>query len=439
MFSFNGDLPMSNIPRKVIQGVQTLLYPDGPYMEVAERVRILHKLGKNFRLLQAETLNIRNYWIYRVTIMIDDHQYIGDAEIHFGASKETPDGTNPITCGHTSALGNALTFAGYGDLRLLLERQQLNSEEGLVLYPTESPYGEIEGIRIVWLDETPYVAVDERLYHLHRLGHTLRMERCEIIRVHGIWVYRVALLVDERRYIADAEVHFAAPATAPERRFPISTAQTSAVGNALALAGFGDVHTLLDRMGKDVGPLHWTPALASANAVSQAQRQRLVSNSEQEAPLLMTEQQRQTLRDLCTTLGEPEPEAMDDWTREEAETYIEVLRMQINDLLETADEARTSQEMDSAKLPHPAQEVPVSSAEIGELKRSWMQAFNVQGTPSAMKQQWEAFKQQYCHEAVDDRAMRRSQYTCLKEAIDQQRSRSAMQQSSRANGHVAKQ
>src|SRR5579859_2919737 len=179
---------MGNVPRQVVQGVQTLLYPDGPYVEVAERIRILHKLGKDFRLLQAETLCVRNRWIYRVAITVDGHQHIGDAEIHFGAPKETPDGTNPVACGQTSAIGNALTFAGYGDLRLLLERQNLNAEQGKALYPTEETYGDIEGIRVIWLDEVPYVPVAERLYHLHKLGHTLSIDSCEVTCIHGAWV-----------------------------------------------------------------------------------------------------------------------------------------------------------------------------------------------------------------------------------------------------------
>jgi hypothetical protein len=428
---------MSSIPRQIIQGIHTLLYPDGPYIEVAERLRLLHKLGKDFRVQQAETFRVRNHWIYRVTILIGEHQYIGDAEIHFDAPRETPDGTNPITCGHTSALGNALTFAGYGDLRLLLARQQLDPQKGQELYPTEPPFGEMEGIRVVWLADVPYVAVDERLYHLHRLGHTLSMERCEILRVHGAWVYRVALLVDGRRSIADAEIRFAAPATAPERRFPISSAQTSAVGNALALTGFGDVHMLLDRMGKDAELLRWTPALASANAVAQAQRAREIGGGEQEAPPPMTTQQREMLRDLCATLGEPEPET-DDWTYQEAATYIEVLQMQINALLEDADEARSTQEMDSADMPPIEQDALVSSAEIGDLKRAWMQAFAIQESPARMRRQWEAFKLQCCQEPVDDRAMQRSQYLCLKEALNRQHSRKTPS-ASKAHGQMTEQ
>ncbi len=329
---------MSYVPRQVVQGVQTLLYPDGPYIEVAERIRILHKLGKDFCLQRAETLLVRNLWIYRVVLTVDGHQYIGDAEIHFGAPKETPDGTNPVTCGQTSAIGDALSFAGYGDLRLLLERQKLNAEEGKALYPIEPPSGEIEGIRVVWLDETPYVPVAERLYHLYKLSHTLSIDHCEVVRIHGVWVYRVSLLVDEHRYIADAEVNFAAPEIASEQRFPVSTAQTSAVGNALALAGFGDVRSLLERMGKETEQGLWIPSLASADAVSQAQRQRQANgnkpqatSSQDDAPAMITTQQKETIRELSTKLGEPEP-IVDDWTFAEAETYIEVLRIQVDDL-----------------------------------------------------------------------------------------------------------
>jgi hypothetical protein len=436
---------MSHVSRQVVQGVQTLLYPDGPYVEVAERIRILHKLGKDFRLQRVETLLVRNKWIYRAFITVDGLQHVGDAEIHFGAPKETPDGTNPVTCGQTSAVGNALSFAGYGDLRLLLERQKLDAEEGKALYPTEPPYGEIEGIRVVWLDETPYVPVVERLYHLYKLNHTMSIDHCEVVQVHGVWVYRVQLRVNEHPYIGDAEVHFAAPETAPEGRFPVSTAQTSAVGNALAQAGFGDVRMLLERMGKATEQVLWVPSLASADAVSQAKRQRQASSSgatgnSMEAsqtsttdavPARITTEQMETIRDLSAKLGESV--ITYDWTFAEAETYIEILRIQVDELLSTADETLPSGKNDASFQ----QEALANYTEIGELKRAWMQAFNIVGAPAEIRRQWDAFKQRECHQAVNDELMQHAQYLLLKNAIGQHLYKKAMQQPSGANGRTA--
>lgn len=429
--------------RQIIQGIQTLRYPDGPYVEVAERIRILHKMGKDFRLHQTETMLVSNQWIYRVTLLLNGHHYIGDAEIHFGAPKETPDGTNPISCSQTSAVGNALSFAGFGDLRLLLEWQNLDTAEGQACYPTEHPHGEFEGIRVVWLDETTYVPVAERLYILHKLGHILSMDHCDIICVNGIWVYRVSIRIDERSYIADAEVHFAAPETTPERRYPVSSAQTAAVGNALALAGFGDLRTMLERMGKEGESILCTPSLASADAVSQAKRQRQadrgMEREQQTIPPISTTkitlQQQAMIRDLSARLGEHAPQAMGDWTFDEAETYCDVLRMQIDDLLETASAAQAILSNDEASPPVSSEEAIANYTEIGQLKRAWMQAFHIEGTSSAMKREWEAFKRKQCQMPVDDDAMLQSQYRVLKHVIDQHASRKTVQPSSE-NGLV---
>src|ERR1700682_6472652 len=105
-------MSIQDAPRQVIQGVHVLLLKNGPYIEVAERVRSVHKAGNVFSFERGDVLRIHQRWIYRASITVDGEHYIGDAEIHFGAPPETPDGTNPITCGQTSAIGNALTFAG---------------------------------------------------------------------------------------------------------------------------------------------------------------------------------------------------------------------------------------------------------------------------------------------------------------------------------------
>lgn len=448
---------MNTIPRREVAGVHLLLYSDGPYVEVAERIRLLHALGKDFRVQQAETLLVRNRWIYRVTILLDGHQYIGDAEIHFGAPKQTPDGTNPVTCGHTSAIGNALSFAGWGDPRLLLAWQNLSSDEVLAMYPTDAPYGQIEGVRVVWLEQTPYVSVTERLYHLHTLGRALTMERCEVIRVCGVWVYRVAVTVDGCNYIGDAEIHFAAPENAPERRFPVSTAQTSAVGNALALAGYGDLRTLLARLDKDTVSIPGIPSLASADAVSLAIRQRglpaereegttsreaeLETYAEVDITSPMTEKQRETIRMLSEQLGDPLPAEMVDWTVQEAEEYIGVLQVLIEDLQETADGALadlpTNGAGASAKSPTSQDNTIVSREAVGDLKRAWILAFGIKGDTPSIRQRWYTFTQETCQEPVDDEAMPLTQYDCLKTAVEAQLYNRATQRVA-SNGRAAR-
>jgi hypothetical protein len=86
---------MSNqrAPRMTVQGVRVLLLEQGPYIEVAERVRAVHKAGKIFGFERGEVLKIHDRWLYRTYITVGEQSYIGDAEIHFGAPSQTPDGT----------------------------------------------------------------------------------------------------------------------------------------------------------------------------------------------------------------------------------------------------------------------------------------------------------------------------------------------------------
>jgi hypothetical protein len=201
-------------------------------------------------------------------------------------------------------------------------------------------------------------------------------------------------------------------------------------------------------MGKEVKQVFCPPSLASADAVSQAQRQRQKVSleagvSKQEAaqtmstppdtPAPITAQQREMIRDLSSKLGEPDPQAMDDWTFAEAETYIEALRMQMEDLLSVADDALTS---GSEVLPS-QKEALASYAEIGDLKRAWMQALHIQSASSGIRQQWETFKQQHCKEPVNDDTMLQSQYLVLKNAIEQL-SMEETHSPSWTNGHSAR-
>ena len=127
-------MSIQDAPRQVIQGVHVLLLKNGPYIEVAERVRSVHKAGNVFSFERGDVLQIHQRWIYRASITVGGEHYIGDAEIYFDAQQE-PDRTYPISCAQTSAVGNALAFAGFGDVRSILERAGQKVPETLEVKP----------------------------------------------------------------------------------------------------------------------------------------------------------------------------------------------------------------------------------------------------------------------------------------------------------------
>ncbi|MBA2679422.1 MAG: hypothetical protein H0U76_13615, partial [Ktedonobacteraceae bacterium] len=84
---------MKEATRQMIRGIHVLRYPDNSlYVDVAERVRLVHRASPSFSFERGEVHHMRHIWFYRAFMMVGEHQCIGDAEIHFGAPVETPDG-----------------------------------------------------------------------------------------------------------------------------------------------------------------------------------------------------------------------------------------------------------------------------------------------------------------------------------------------------------
>ncbi len=429
-------MPIQDAPRQMIQGVHVLLLKTGPYIEVAERVRSVHNAGKAFSFERGEVLRIHQRWIYRAYISVNGERYIGDAEIHFGAPPDTPDGTNPITCGQTSAIGNALTFAGFGDLKSILARLGQHLQRAEEETPPDEAHRMIQDIEVVMLNDEPYVTVAERLSFVHLTEKTLSMQECKIICYNNVWIYRAAILVGGEHYIGDAEIYFDAQQE-PDKTYPISCAQTSAVGNALAFAGFGDVRSILERTGRPVPEtLAVKPLLASADAVMRAHRlghqeeerfhtlsqneqlaadqREQTSHEKSHASASITSQQRDLIRVLCERLGESEP-AYDTLTYEEADLLITQLRSSEDEFLLAADDAR-QQELPQS-VDQPQTETRVSREAVGMLKEAWLQAFQITGSKTMKRVTWAKFKHDTCHADVDDDAMLSSQHDQLLAAI----------------------
>ena len=410
--------------RMMIGGFQVLRSPDGPYLEVAERVRAVHSTGQSLSVERGEVLSIHSWWIYRVHLFINACCYIGDAEIKLDADPTSPDGTNPITCGQTSAVGQALEFAGFGDIKAVLAMagQQVNLSQMEEEEPPEG--GEtsrrmIAGIVTVMIDNTPYVPVAERVFQLYQTGTPLSMERCEIVQIAGKWVYRSIVLVGGRRYIGDAEIFFEAPAQTPDFSHPISCAQISAVGNALALAGFGDVRSILQRLGKDPQGLAFPPQLASANAVMRARQQQRSTQSGATTPSTKpspsTAAQREQIETLCSRLGTPES-VYEALSAVEADQRIADLQAEEADLLRGVDAQRHASLQPS---PNPqtlsASGKVVDRAMLRHLKHRWQ----ILDQPTDVLAEWRAFKARICQQEIADDALSAEHYEALVVALDQ--------------------
>lgn len=94
------------------------------YVLVAERVTAAHE-DEGFNMLSTEHFQLVGHWYCRVIIEVKGKQFIGTAEIKFDAKKDTADGSSPMECAETSALGRALGFAGYGSVESIASADEI--------------------------------------------------------------------------------------------------------------------------------------------------------------------------------------------------------------------------------------------------------------------------------------------------------------------------
>jgi hypothetical protein len=256
------------------------------------------------------------------------------------------------------------------------------------------------------------------------------MDACEIFTVAGTWVYRAIVQVDGQRSSGDAEICWQASADSSHVLHPISCAQREAVGNALALAGFGDVRGILQRQGKAIPLLDAPPQLASAEVAQRVhQGHRLLlqgtpgnaaalkTSEQRDAATLMTDEQRQQLGALCERLGRAQP----DWFQLNAslaEALLVSLHAEEAELLQAADAALGATPTAPREESAPASDLPVEASLVRALKQRWRTLVGPTGTTAGLQGQWKAFKVRVCGCEVSDSAMRRAQYTRLVQALD---------------------
>src|SRR5438445_4950001 len=125
MCRYPGDEIMVLANERIVNGIKTRDLHNKDYVEVAERIRVLHELKKDFEMIENGPLQVGERLLWRVIAKIDGKQYIAHAEIKLGAPKNTPDGTNPFECGETSAIGRLLAFAGLGTVESIASYEEI--------------------------------------------------------------------------------------------------------------------------------------------------------------------------------------------------------------------------------------------------------------------------------------------------------------------------
>ncbi len=105
--------------------IRTVNIKGRAYVDVAERVRLVHAERESFEMVESKPVQVGPMTVWQVTIKVNGAQFIGTAEIKFDASPKTADGTNPVACAETSAVGRALGMAGLGSLESIASADEV--------------------------------------------------------------------------------------------------------------------------------------------------------------------------------------------------------------------------------------------------------------------------------------------------------------------------
>lgn len=227
-----------------------------------------------------------------------------------------------------------------------------------------APERVVNGIKTRLLHGKDYVEVAERVrivqHDEQAQGYSMiSQERYEW---NGRHFMSITIEVKGKRYIGDAEVTFSAPKNTPAGMSPVETAQTSALGRALAFAGYGTVESIasFDEVYRNVTTIEE----ANTPRVVEASNRAVLPPASKQKVEMATEQQMEALRKLCKRLGQPEPE--NTLPYEEAKTKMV-------ELTKLYQERRQSEHKAEDPEPSPVQmasDEPANSGQITEQQKA---------------------------------------------------------------------
>ncbi len=102
----------------------------------------------------------------------------------------------------------------------------------------------VNGVKVRQIHGKDYVEVATRVNAVHEAEKDFEVLSSEPFTIGDRVIWRVVIRVDGRIYTANAEAKLDAPKNTPDGTNPFECAETSALGRALAFAGFGSVERI---------------------------------------------------------------------------------------------------------------------------------------------------------------------------------------------------
>lgn len=99
-------------------------------------------------------------------------------------------------------------------------------------------------IRTIDIRGKAYVTVAERIRLVHDQKHNFEIVESMALQIADRWIWRAVIKIDDKQYIGTAEVKLNAPKNTPDGQAPFECAETSAIGRALGMAGFGSAESI---------------------------------------------------------------------------------------------------------------------------------------------------------------------------------------------------
>ena len=181
-----------------------------------------------------------------------------------------------------------------------------------------------------------YVTVAERIRLVHDQKHHFEIVESMALQIADRWIWRAVIKIDEKQYIGTAEVKLNAPKNTPDGQAPFECAETSAIGRALGMAGFGSAENIASfdevyrAIAREEAQEQETPAQASAPQAPKSKPQ--PKNTKQPAPQQagkILPGQFNALKTLYLKQNQEIPPDLSDWSFEQAKDAILNLQGQL--------------------------------------------------------------------------------------------------------------